>query len=246
MKINELEGLDYYINEVEAFGKSVFNPAEYTVTLAVEAGTLLNNYIKEGQQVSGSYDANGTTTNFESLVQDIGISRQFQAGYDMYNLTLSENVLNVARESILDVPDGGTGTATLNGVLKGNGTSPVSTAVDGVDYWSPATKEPVTLNGEWMVEHLGGSNYRLSQVYTWDNVPINSAHQGQYISPALELPALPVGFSDSGISFQMITSPDVSQPWWLFSQASKVRVKCGASVTGAKVVLMLTCLTTKS
>lgn len=246
MKINELEGLDYHINEVEAFGKSVFNPADYTVTLAVEAGTPLNNYIKEGQQVSGSYNANGTTTNFESLVQDIGISRQFQAGYDMYNLTMSENVLNVARESILDVPDGGTGAATLSGVLKGNGTSPVSTAVDGVDYWSPATKEPVTLNGEWMVEHLGGSNYRLSQVYTWDNVAINSAHQGQYISPALDLPALPVGFADSGISFQMITSPDVTQPWWLFSQASKVRVKCGASVTGAKVVLMLTCLTTKS
>lgn len=246
MKINELEGLDYYINEVEAFGKSVFNPSEYTVTLAVEAGTPLNNYIKEGQQVSGSYDANGTTTNFESLVQDIGISRQFQAGYDMYNLTMSENVLNVTRQSILDVPDGGTGAATLSGVLKGNGTNPVSTAVDGVDYWSPATKKPVTLNGEWMVEHLGGSNYRLSQVYTWSDVNINSAHQGQYISPALTLPALPAGFANSGISFQMIQSPDVAQPWWLFSQANSVRVKCGASVTGAKVVLMLTCLTTKS
>lgn len=246
MKINELEGLDYHINEVEAFGKSVFNPAEYTVTLAVEAGTPLNNYIKEGQQVSGSYDANGTTTNFESLVQDIGISRQFQAGYDMYNLTLSENVLNVARQSILDVPDGGTGTSGLNGVLKGNGLNPVSTAVDGVDYWSPATKEPVTLNGEWMVEHLGGSNYRLSQVYTWSNVDITISHQGQYISSGLTLPALPAGFANSGISFQMITSPDVTQPWWLFSQANAVRVKCGASVTGAKVVLMLTCLTTKS
>ena len=246
MKINELEGLDYHINEAEAFGKSVFNPAEYTVTLAVEAGTPLNNYIKEGQQVSGSYDANGTTTNFESLVQDIGISRQFQAGYDMYNLTMSENVLNVARESILDVPDGGTGAATLSGVLKGNGTNPVSTAVDGVDYWSPATKKPVTLNGKWMVEHLGGSNYRLSQVYTWTGVDITISHQGQFISPALDLPALPADFADSGISFQMITSPDVTQPWWLFSQASKVRVKCGVSASNATVVLMLTCLTTKS
>lgn len=246
MKINELEGLDYYINEAEAFGKSVFNPAEYTVTLAVEAGTPLNNYIKEGQQVSGTYNSNGITTNFESLVQDIGISRQFQAGYDMYNLTMSENVLNVARESILDVPDGGTGAATLSGVLKGNGTNPISTAVDGVDYWSPATKKPVTLNGEWMVEHLGGSNYRLSQVYTWSNVDITISHQGQYISAGLTLPDLPAGFANSGISFQMITSPDVTQPWWLFSQANAVRVKCGASVTGAKVVLMLTCLTTKS
>lgn len=246
MKIYELEGLDYFINEKEAFDKSVFNANDYEVTLAVEAGTDLHDYINEGQQISGEYSVNGLTTNFESLVQDISINRQFQAGYDMYSLTISENVLNVTRKSILDVPDGGTGAATLSGVLKGNGTNPVSTAVDGVDYWSPATREPVTLNGEWMVEHLGGSNYRLSQVYTWTDVNINAAHQGQYISPALDLPALPAGFADSGISFQMITSPDVAQPWWLFSQASKVRVKCGASVTGAKVVLMLTCLTTKS
>ena len=246
MKIYELEKIDYFINEKEAFDKSVFNAADYDVTLAVEAGTELSDYIEEGQQVSGEYTVNGLTTNFEALVQDVSISRQFQAGYDMYNLKLSENILNVYRSSILDVQDGGTGVGTLSGILKGTGASPVSTAVDGIDYWSPATKKPVTLNGEWMVEHLGGSNYRLSQVYTWSNVDITISHQGQYISAALTLPALPAGFANSGVSFQMITSPDVTQPWWLFSQANAVRVKCGASVTGAKVVLMLTCLTTKS
>lgn len=245
MKINELEGLDYYINESEAFGKSVFNPAEYTVTLAVEAGTPLNNYIKEGQQISGSYDANGTTTNFESLVQDIGISRQFQAGYDMYNLTLSENVLNVARKSILDVPDGGTGASELNGVLKGNGLNPVSAAVDGVDYWSPQTLEPVTLNGNWLVEHLGGQNYRLSQIYRV-NTSCTQAHQGQYMSDTIAFPALPAGFATVPYSLSYTNSPANSGPVWMFNQSGGVRLKAGASTARVVVDFAISCLTTKS
>lgn len=139
MEIYQLKGLNYYINEKEAFDKSVFNPAEYDVTLAVESGTELSDYITKGQQVSGEYTVNGLTTNFESLVQDVSISRQFQAGYDMYNLKLSENILNVDRAAILDVQDGGTGSGKLDGMLKGNGLSPVSTAIDGDDYWSPKT-----------------------------------------------------------------------------------------------------------
>lgn len=245
MKINELEGLDYYINESEAFGKSVFNPAEYTVTLAVEAGTPLNNYIKEGQQVSGSYDANRTTTNFESLVQDIGISRQFQAGYDMYNLTLSENVLNVARQSILDVPDGGTGASELNGVLKGNGLNPVSTAVDGVDYWSPQTLEPVTLNGNWLVEHLGGQNYRLSQIYRV-KTSCTQSHQGQYMSDTITFPALPEGFATVPYSLSYTNSPANSGPVWMFNQSGGIRLKAGASTATVVVDFAISCLTTKS
>lgn len=139
MEIYQLKGLDYHINEEEAFDKSVFNPAEYSVTLAVTEGTNLNSYINKGDQIAGNYTVNGLTTDFESLVQDISINRKFQAGYDMYNLKLSENILNVARASILDVQDGGTGSGELNGILKGNGLSPVSTAVDGDDYWSPKT-----------------------------------------------------------------------------------------------------------
>lgn len=137
MEIYELKNIDYYINEKEAFDKSVFNPAEYTVTLAVKAGTNLDNFIKKGQQVSGTYTVNGLTTNFESLVQELAISRDFQAGYDMYNLTLSENVLNVDRASILDVQDGGTGRGELHGILKGNGMQPIETAEPGIDYVVP-------------------------------------------------------------------------------------------------------------
>lgn len=137
MKIYELEEINYFVNEKEAFDKSVFNPAEYDVTLAVEAGTELSDFIEEGQQVSGEYTVNGLTTNFESLVQGVDISRQFQPGYDIYNLKLSENVLNVDRAAILDVQDGGTGRGTLSGILKGNGMQPVETAIAGIDYIEP-------------------------------------------------------------------------------------------------------------
>lgn len=245
MKINELEGLDYYINEVEAFGKSVFNPTEYTVTLAVEAGTPLNNYIKEGQQVSGSYDVNGTTTSYEGIIQDIAISRDYQAGYDIYDLTMSENVLRVARQSLLDVPDGGTGASELNGVLKGNGVNPISQAVDGVDYWSPQSLKPVTLNGDWLVEHLGGQNYRLTQMYRV-STSCTQAHQGQYMSDVITFPALPTGFATVPISFAMTNSKRNTGPAWLFNQSGGVRLKTGASTASVVMDLALTCITTMS
>lgn len=242
MIINELEGLNYYINEKEAFGKSVFNPAEYTVTLAIEAGTPLNNYIKEGQQVSGSYDANGTTTNFESLVQDIGISRDYQAGYDMYNLTLSENVLNVARESILDVPDGGTGASELNGVLKGNGLSPVSQAVDGVDYWSPETIKPITINDGWLVEHLGASHYRLHKIINFGKVPINNTSpvSNLFISTAVRYPDIPSGFTKNSMEFSICDSDNVNSPWWLFNLRGQIRIASYAQQLEANLVLAVT------
>ena len=245
MIINELEGLDYYINEKEAFGKSVFNPAQYTVPLAIEAGTPLNNYIKEGQQVSGSYDVNGTTTSYEGIIQDIAISREYQAGYDMYDLTMSENVLRVARQSLLDVPDGGTGASELNGMLKGNGVNPVSQAVDGVDYWSPETLKPVTLNGDWLVEHLGGQNYRLTQMYRISTA-CTTAHQGQFISPVFRLQGLPAGFATVPISYAMTNSTGNTGPAWIINQNNGLILKTGTSTATVVMDLALTCITTMS
>lgn len=230
MKIYELEKIDYFINEKEAFDKSVFNPAEYDVTLAVETGTELSDFIKEGQQVSGEYTVNGLTTNFESLVQDVSISRQFQAGYDMYNLKLSENILNVDRAAILDVQDGGTGSGELNGILKGNGLAPVTQAVDGTDYWSPESYKGAYMDGDWLVEHMGGVYYRFFQVKDYGQVPITTSNSGQYISAVLPNPTLPNGFSKTVFTYSTTdASPDTL--WWLMSQPNATRVRCGASGT---------------
>lgn len=44
----------------------------------------------------------------------------------------------------LPVPNGGTGTASVTGLLKGNGTSPVTAATAGTDYVSPSSSETQT------------------------------------------------------------------------------------------------------
>lgn len=46
---------------------------------------------------------------------------------------------NAAALSIFTVPQGGTGSSTLTGILKGNGTSAIQTAVPGVDYLTSLT-----------------------------------------------------------------------------------------------------------
>lgn len=242
MEIYQLNGLDYHINEKEAFDKSVFNAAEYNVTLAVPEGTNLNAYINEGDQIAGNYTVNGLTTNFESLVQDISITRQFQAGYDMYNLKLSENILNVARKSILDVPDGGTGAEALNGVLKGNGLSPVSQAVDGVDYWSPETIKPVTINDGWLVEHLGGSHYRLHKIINFGKVPINNSTpvSNLFISAAVRYPNIPSEFTKNSMEFSICDSINVNSPWWLFNLRDQIRIASYAQQLEANLVLAVT------
>lgn len=59
--------------------------------------------------------------------------------------TLTNKTINAASNSIsgLTVPMGGTGVATLTGIVKGNGTSAFSAAVSGTDYIAPATGQVV-------------------------------------------------------------------------------------------------------
>lgn len=231
MKIHQLDGIDYEINEAEAFGKSVFNNSEYTVTLAVPAGTELDEYIKDGDQITGSYTVSGLETNFESILQDVSYKREFKAGYDLYDLTISENALTVERASILDVPNGGTGSSELNGVLKGNGQNPVTTAVDGVDYWSPNTLEPPKMSDNgWLVEHMGGTYFRLFKVHDYGSVNVTQANNGQYISPVLASPPLPTNMQKMAMTFATSDSAGDTL-WWLMSQPNGTRIRCAVSGT---------------
>src|SRR5688572_24143439 len=47
-------------------------------------------------------------------------------------------ILSAQGQSIMRVFQGGTGSTTLTGILKGNGTNAVQTAVPGVDYVGPS------------------------------------------------------------------------------------------------------------
>lgn len=139
MEIYGLNGQDYYINEVKAFGKSMDTPETWTVPLAIETGSNVEAMLPEGSEVDGEYTVNGIRTNFSGVVQEVAISREHIPGYDLYNLTVSETAQTQVSDTVLGVKDGGTGADSLNGILKGNGASPITTAKDGVDYWSPET-----------------------------------------------------------------------------------------------------------
>lgn len=243
MEIYQLKGLDYYINEKEAFDKSVFNAAEYSVTLAVPEGTNLSAYINEGDQIAGNYTVNGLTTDFESLVQDISINRQFQSGYDMYNLKLSENILNVARASILDVQDGGTGSGELNGILKGNGLSPVSTAIDGDDYWSPATLQVDNTEVPWTQLATNNTDGATGWVYYAvknGNVYINAAgNWGTFANTGTskQVSTMPEpAYRPSGRSIQssMSTSGGNRQMAWEVRPDGTIWVVCSDTSAGNK------------
>lgn len=168
MEIQQLRSIEYYINEAEAFGRQVATEEDYTVTLALPAGTKVDNYLKDGQRVQGNYIVNGVRTYFDAVVDDISIKREFQAGWDMYNLSLSESEISLAMADILTVPEGGTGVSTLTGILKGNGGLPVVEAVAGVDYMKPIIEDtpfvPISPSGATVSDPLDFSYAIMSNV----------------------------------------------------------------------------------
>lgn len=168
MEIQQLRSIEYYINEAEAFGRQVATEEDYTVTLALPAGTKVDNYLQDGQRVQGNYIVNGVRTYFEAVVDDISIKREFQAGWDMYNLSLSESEISLVMANVLTVPEGGTGTTTLSGLLKGNGGLPVVQAIEGEDYMKPIIKDtpfvPISASGVTVGDPLDFSYAVMSNV----------------------------------------------------------------------------------
>lgn len=61
-------------------------------------------------------------------------------------LAKSGNTLSIENSGVLTVSNGGTGVATLTGLVKGNGTSAMTAAVSGTDY-APATSGSSILKG---------------------------------------------------------------------------------------------------
>lgn len=61
-------------------------------------------------------------------------------------LSKTANTLSIENSGVLTVPHGGTGAATLTGLVKGNGTSAMTAAASGTDY-APATSGSSVLKG---------------------------------------------------------------------------------------------------
>lgn len=95
----------------------------------VEGGTAAAN---SGWVLSGTSAVTVDTTS-QTWVQFSGAG-EITAGT---GLSKSGNTLSIENGGVLAVPHGGTGAASLTGLVKGNGTSAMSAAAAGTDYAAP-------------------------------------------------------------------------------------------------------------
>ena len=76
------------------------------------------------------------------------------------------------------VPDGGTGAATLTGLVKGNGTNPFTAAIPGTDYVAtatiPATATSAGVAGRIAIDNANSLLYVCTATNVWKRVPLTT------------------------------------------------------------------------
>ena len=105
-----------------------------------------------GNAITAGYGGTGVTT-LTGMVRGNGTNpvTRATAGVDYISPTGTETLTNatfsagdVWNGNTMTVGYGGTGTTTLTGMIKGNGTNPLLQATAGVDYISPTGTETLT------------------------------------------------------------------------------------------------------
>jgi hypothetical protein len=110
-----------------------------------------NLILGSGCQIEKLYLVNNTTTATKTIKNTSGTGIAVAAGKSMFVYNDGTNVVDAITHltsltlgTALPVASGGSGAATLTGVLKGNGTSPFSAATAGTDYVAPGTATTFT------------------------------------------------------------------------------------------------------
>jgi hypothetical protein len=99
--------------------------------------------------VTVSYNNNGTLRTIAKVTLNVGDTWTTDGTFDTYgNLKQTLGTVNLSSGAIgiLPVSNGGTGVATITGLVKGNGTSAFTVAASGTDY-APATSGTSILKG---------------------------------------------------------------------------------------------------
>lgn len=131
-----------------AFTVSGTAPSSYRTFSAVCATsdtlwyTIQHQTASEWEVGLGTYSSANTITRTTVLASsNAGSAVNFSAGTKNVFLTMPAAIFSGA---VIGVPYGGTGAATLTGVLKGNGTSALSAATAGTDFVAPGTATTFT------------------------------------------------------------------------------------------------------
>ena len=167
--VNALSVLYFNLNEIERNYYNIFlNPEEMTIDLqryneqgVLEVVPVKNLARLQMSALTGSGSPNGTViANTGTLYIDLNTSDLYykSSGSDSYGWVLVWSKLNAnflppdgdggnltnlnmnnAGQGTLAVTRGGTGVNNITGLVRGNGTNPMSAAVDGVDYLGAAS-----------------------------------------------------------------------------------------------------------
>ena len=114
-------------------------------------GYVGNLILGSGCQIEKFYLINNTGTGAKTVKNTTGTGISVPAGKATLVFNNGTNVVDAATYlssltlgSALPVASGGTGAATLTGVIKGNGTSAITAATAGTDYVAPGTATTFT------------------------------------------------------------------------------------------------------
>lgn len=193
------EGTDYWKPggtdvAVADGGTGASNAADARTNLGLVIGTNVQAYDAELAALAGLTSAadrvpyftgSGTAalatfTSFgRSLVDDADASAA-RTTLELGTIaTQAANSVNITGGSItgitdLAVADGGTGVSTLTGIVKGNGTSAFSAAVQGTDYWAPGGTDVALADGGTGASTASGARSNLGAAASGSNSDITA------------------------------------------------------------------------
>lgn len=183
---------------------SVINNTKYPTTQACSTYVAGLGYITGNQSITLSGDVSGTGTT--AITTTIGAGK-------VTNTMLAGSIdLTTKVTGTLPVANGGTGAATLTGILKGNGTSAFTAATAGTDYTTPTGSESLTN------KTINGSSNTIT------NVSLTTAVTG----------ILPSANGGTNNAFFTVSGPATSAKTFTFPNASATVLTDNAVVTGAQ------------
>ena len=170
-------------------------------------------------------------------------------GYGALNYKKVQNL----GASILTVPQGGTGSSTLSGILKGNGTGGIKTAIYGVDYGNGTvtsvgltapigftTSSPITTSGNLALGFSSGYSLPLTASTTeGSNAYVSIAQNGANWTTAytnrIDTATLPMSIASNNISMTQCSS--TTNGWLSNSDYNTFNNKADASSVSGLVTL---------
>ncbi len=157
---------------------------------------------------------------------------QTDATAGLYYYAGSQWIYIINTANALPVANGGTGATSLTGILKGNGTSPLTAAVAGTDYQAPLTNPVTGVGAVKQVSYWATSSSQAgSNSFVWDNT---SGSLGIGVSSPNASAAIDITSTSKGVLLPRLTTAQrtdvlLPEPGLLIYNTTSSKVQAYAS-----------------